>query len=89
LTCVGDCACQEVLPGQLRRRDPGQQLPGPESAIPLLDRANRRIQGLDHAQPVTQLTNRGQSELGVSAASGAPIRACQRFRFLPRILATR
>jgi hypothetical protein len=28
-------------------------------------------------------------ELGVSAASGAPVRACRRFRFLPRILATR
>ena len=27
--------------------------------------------------------------LGVSAASGAPIRACLRFRFLPRILSTR
>ena len=32
---------QEVLPGQLRRRDPGQQLPGPEAAVPLLDRADR------------------------------------------------
>ena len=51
---------QEVLPGQLRRRDPGQQLPGPETAIPLLDRADRRIQRPDHAEPVTQLGDRGQ-----------------------------
>ena len=51
---------QEVFPGQLRRRDPGQQLPRPEAAITLLDRANRRIQGLDHAEPVTQLADRGQ-----------------------------
>jgi hypothetical protein len=27
------------------------------------------------------------SALTVSAASGAPIRACRRFRFLPRLLA--
>src|SRR5208283_4905300 len=37
---------------------PGQQLPGPEAAIPLLDRADRRIQRPDHAQPVTQLADR-------------------------------
>ena len=49
---------QEVLPGQLCCRDPGQQLPGPEAAIPLLDRADRRIQRPDHAQPVTQLADR-------------------------------
>ena len=29
---------QEVLPGQLRRREPGQQLPGPEPPVPLPDR---------------------------------------------------
>ena len=57
-------AGQEVLPGQLRRRDPGQQLPGSETAIPLLDRPDRRIQGPDHAQPVTQLTDRGQPRAG-------------------------
>jgi hypothetical protein len=51
---------QEVLPGQLRRRDPRQQLTGPEASIPLLDRAHRRVQGLNHAQPVTQLADRGQ-----------------------------
>jgi hypothetical protein len=51
---------QEVLPGQLRRRDPGQQLPGAEPAISLLDRADRRIQRPDHAQPVTQPRDRGQ-----------------------------
>ena len=54
---------QEVLPGQLRRRDPGQQLPGPEPAVPLLDRADRRIQRADHAEPVTQLGDRGQARV--------------------------
>jgi hypothetical protein len=34
-----------------RRRDPGQQLPGPEPAFALLDRPGRRIHRLDHAQP--------------------------------------
>jgi len=51
---------EEVFPGQLRRRDPGQQLPGPEAAITLLYRADRRIDRLDHAQPVTQLADRSQ-----------------------------
>ena len=37
---------QEILPGQLRRRDPGQQLPGPVAAVPLLDGADRGIQRL-------------------------------------------
>jgi len=50
---------QEVLPGQLRHRDPGQQLPGPETAIPLLHRPDRRIQRPDHAQPLTQPGDRG------------------------------
>ena len=54
---------QEVLPGQLRRRDPGQQPPGPEAAVPLLDRADRRIQRPDHAQPVTQLGDRGKARV--------------------------
>ena len=45
---------QEILPGQLRRRQPRQQLPGPESAGTLLNRPDRRIQRPDHAQPVTQ-----------------------------------
>ena len=51
---------QEILPGQLRRRQPGQQLPGSEAAIPLLDRADRRIQRADHAEPPAQLGDRGQ-----------------------------
>jgi hypothetical protein len=38
-------ARQEVFPGQLRRRDPGQQLPRPETKGPLADRADRRVQG--------------------------------------------
>src|ERR1019366_2450336 len=54
---------QEVLPGQLRRRDPGQQLPGPEAAVPPLDGADRRIQRPDHAQPAAQLGDRGQARV--------------------------
>ena len=54
---------QEVLPGQLRRRDPAQQLSGPEAAIPLLDRADRRIQRLDHAEPAAQLGDRSQARV--------------------------
>ena len=54
---------QEVFPGQLRRRDPGQQLPGPQAAVPLLDGAGRRIQSLDHAEPAAQLGDRGQARV--------------------------
>ena len=54
---------QEILPGQLRRRDPGQQLPGPEPAFALLDGADRRIHRLDHAQPAAQLSYRGQARI--------------------------
>jgi hypothetical protein len=54
---------QEVLPGRLRRSQPGQQLPGPESAIALLDRADRRIQRADHAEPVTQLGDGGHARV--------------------------
>jgi hypothetical protein len=45
---------QEILPGQLRCCQPRQQLPGPEPAITLLNRADRGIQFADYAQPVTQ-----------------------------------
>ena len=51
---------QEVLSGQLRRRDPGQQLPGAKAAVPLLDRPGHSIDRLNHTQPVTKLTGRGQ-----------------------------
>jgi hypothetical protein len=37
-----------------------QQLPGPEPAVPLLHRPDRRIQRPDHAQPVTQPGDRRQ-----------------------------
>ena len=82
-------ACQEILPGQLRRRDPGQQLPGTETAI-------RCLTGPTAASRASITPSRSHNSLtaaspalGVSAASGAPIRAGRRFRFLPRILATR
>ena len=51
---------QEILPGQLRRRDPGQQLPSAKPAIPLLDGADRGIHRFDHAEPAAQLADRGQ-----------------------------
>ena len=54
---------QEVLPGQLRRRDPAQHLPSAEPAIPLLDRADCGIQRPDHAQPVTQLGDDRQARV--------------------------
>jgi hypothetical protein len=60
---IGALAVQpghEVLPGQLRRRDRGQQFPGTETAIPLLDGTERRIQRLDHAEPAAQFSDRGQ-----------------------------
>ncbi len=53
----------EVLPGQLRRRDPGQQLPSPETPVPLLDGADRRIQFFHHAEPVTQLADHSHSRV--------------------------
>ena len=37
---------------------PASGSPGPEAANPLLDRAHRRIQRPDYAQPVTQLADR-------------------------------
>jgi hypothetical protein len=55
--------CQEVLPGELRRRDPGQQLPGPVAAFPLLDRADRRIQRPDQPEPAAQLADHGQARV--------------------------
>jgi hypothetical protein len=68
LTCrIGPAAVQpgqEVLPGQLRRRDPSQQLPSAETAVPLLDRADRGIQRADHAEPVTQLADHSHSRAG-------------------------
>ena len=51
---------QEVLPGQLRGRHPDQQLSAGEPPIAGLDRPDRRIQSLDHAQPVDQLGHRRQ-----------------------------
>jgi len=50
---------QEVLPGQLHRRQPDQQLGAGEPTIAGLDRPDRRIQQLDHAQAVNQLGHRG------------------------------
>ena len=54
---------QEVLPGQLRRRDPAQQLPGAEPAFALLDGADRRIQFFHHAEPPAQLGDRRQARV--------------------------
>jgi hypothetical protein len=59
--CPAASAGQEVLPGQLRCRDPRQQLPGAEATAPHLNRADRRVQRPDHAQLVTQLADHGQA----------------------------
>jgi hypothetical protein len=70
---TGDSACpavsartpvqpdQEVLPGQLCRRHPDQQLTGTESPVALLDRAHRHVQQPDYVQPVQQLGDRDQT----------------------------
>ena len=65
---------QEILPGQLRRRDPDQQLTGPEPPVALLDRADRRIQFVDHAEPVHNSVTAARPAFAVSDASGAPAR---------------
>jgi hypothetical protein len=62
---------------------------GPETALALLDRSDRRIQRLDHTQPVTQLADRGQLRVRGQRGSGVPIRGCCRCRFLARILTAR
>jgi len=49
---------QEVLPGQLRTGQPDQQLSPAKPPTTGLDRPDRRIQQLDHAQPVDQLGHR-------------------------------
>jgi len=51
---------QEVLPGQLRRGHPDQQLPAGMPPVALLDRADRGIQRLDHAEPIDQFGDRHQ-----------------------------
>jgi hypothetical protein len=61
---VGTLAVQpdeEVLPGQLSRGDPDQQLPAAQPPIPGLDRADGRVQQLDHRQSVDQLGHRDRS----------------------------
>jgi hypothetical protein len=49
---------QEVLPGQLRRRHPDQQLPASMAPVAGLDRPDRCIQRPDHAESVNQLGHR-------------------------------
>jgi hypothetical protein len=49
---------QEVLPGQLRRGHPDQQLSGSVPPAALLDRPDRRVQPTDHIQAVGQLGHR-------------------------------
>ena len=75
---------QEVLPGQLRRRNAGQQLPGSQAAIPLLDRADRRIQRIDHAQPAAQLGDRGQARV----RRQRPIRRADQYPLTPQTATT-
>ena len=49
--------------GKQAMADPGPQLPRSQAAVPMLDRAGRRIQRLDHAQPATQLADRSQARV--------------------------
>ena len=51
-------ADQEILPGQLRRGDPGQHLPTGEPAVALLDRRHVLIEGLDQAELDAQFGDR-------------------------------
>ncbi|WP_448074216.1 hypothetical protein [Georgenia yuyongxinii] len=51
---------QEVLPGQLRRGHPHQQLTARQATSALLDRPDRLIQRLDHTELLDQLTDRRQ-----------------------------
>ena len=71
---------EEVLAGEWAHAIPGQQLPGAVAAIPLLDRAHRRIQGLDHPQPVAQLADRGHPRV---RGQGPIRRADSRLQALP------
>jgi hypothetical protein len=80
---------QEVLPGQLSRRDPDQQFPSPVPASALLNRTHRCV-------TLSITPNRSHSSLiavipafGVRPGSSAPIRTCPRFRFPLRIPLTR
>jgi hypothetical protein len=82
-------ANQEVLPGQLRSRDPGQQLTRAETTIPLLDRPTAAsIAPITPSRPHSSVIA-AIPAFAVSARSGAPTRACARFRLPPRILLTR
>ena len=49
---------EKILPSTLRRSQPDEQLTGPEPTVTLLDRPHRRIQHLDHPEPITQLRDR-------------------------------
>jgi hypothetical protein len=67
---------QEILPGQLRRRDPGQQLPGPEPAFSLLDGPTAASSALITPSRPHNPVITARPAFGVSAGSGAPIRGC-------------
>ena len=89
---VGTLAVQpdeEVLPGQLRRGDPDQQLPAAQPPIPGLDRADDRVQQLIIASRSTSSVTAIAPENRVSDASGAPIRTRRRTRRISRTLPTR
>jgi hypothetical protein len=68
--------CQEVLPGQLRRCDPGQHLPGPEATIPLLQRPNASSSAsITPSRPHSSVTA-AMPAFAVSEGSGSPTRPC-------------
>ncbi len=80
---------QEILPGQLPCCQPVSSSPAPNPRA-------RRLTGPTAASSAPITPSRSHSPVtaaipafGVSARSGAPTRTCRRFRFPPRILATR
>ena len=67
---------QEILPDQLRRRDPGQQLPSAKPAIPLLDGSTAASNAsITPSRPHTSVTA-ARPAFAFSDRSGAPARTC-------------
>jgi hypothetical protein len=81
---------QEVLPGQPRRRDPGQQLPGPDPRPRCLIGPTAASSAAITPSWSHSLVMAARPAFGVSDRSGAPIRGCCRDLPAPlRILFTR
>ena len=80
---------QEILPGQLRRRDAAQQLPSAEPAFALLDGATTASSAsITPSRPHSSVTA-ARPAFAVSDRSAAPIRTCRCLRLPPHMLLTR